>query len=81
MGTEDSWSKESLNNAMVCYIFQYHSNDCGNVDIDECSEGSFSCPMNSQCINFPGSYSCQCNGGFVRNASECAGELFVSTCL
>uniref|UniRef100_A0AAQ4Q9E9 Nidogen 2 n=1 Tax=Gasterosteus aculeatus aculeatus TaxID=481459 RepID=A0AAQ4Q9E9_GASAC len=33
-------------------------------DVDECAEGSSSCGAHAQCVNLPGSHSCQCQGGF-----------------
>ena len=40
------------------------------ADIDECrTEGS--CPVNSNCSNTIGSYSCICDIGFIFNGSDC----------
>jgi hypothetical protein len=33
-------------------------------DIDECSDGNFSCHPNATCMNTQGSYYCQCRNGF-----------------
>ncbi|XP_029030641.1 nidogen-2 [Betta splendens] len=33
-------------------------------DVDECAEGLTSCTAHAQCVNLPGSYRCQCHGGF-----------------
>ncbi|TSK72188.1 Nidogen-2 [Bagarius yarrelli] len=32
-------------------------------DVDECSEGLSSCGSHAQCVNLPGSHSCQCQSG------------------
>jgi hypothetical protein len=43
-------------------------------DIDECSEGNFTCHPNATCMNTQGSYNCQCKNGYVRNGKEnCTG--------
>ncbi|KAM9465918.1 nidogen-2 isoform 1-T1 [Clarias gariepinus] len=34
-------------------------------DVDECAEGLSSCGSHAQCVNLPGSHSCQCQSGFV----------------
>ncbi|KAK3563522.1 hypothetical protein QTP86_030392 [Hemibagrus guttatus] len=33
-------------------------------DVDECTEGLSSCGSHAQCVNLPGSHSCQCRSGF-----------------
>ncbi|KAI5102053.1 nidogen-2 isoform X1 [Silurus meridionalis] len=33
-------------------------------DVDECAEGLSSCGGHAQCVNLPGSHSCQCQSGF-----------------
>ncbi|KAB5562577.1 hypothetical protein PHYPO_G00019510 [Pangasianodon hypophthalmus] len=33
-------------------------------DVDECAEGLSSCGSHAQCVNLPGSHSCQCQSGF-----------------
>lgn len=34
------------------------------LDVDECAEGLSSCGSYAQCVNLPGSHSCQCQNGF-----------------
>ena len=34
------------------------------TDIDECNDGSQECPTDSNCVNNPGSYDCECPTGF-----------------
>lgn len=34
------------------------------LDVDECSLGLHMCHSNSQCINMPGWYYCQCRPGY-----------------
>lgn len=41
------------------------------TDIDECAQGTFSCPANSYCVNTIGSYTCQCDLGTVKTGSQC----------
>ena len=42
-----------------------------NIDIDECVRDSIDCGLNAVCINFNGSYRCDCVEGFYRNGSDC----------
>ena len=43
-------------------------------DVDECKDGTANCPVNTDCVNIKGSYSCRCNEGYRRNeAGDCAG--------
>ncbi|XP_030856065.1 uncharacterized protein LOC105436405 isoform X4 [Strongylocentrotus purpuratus] len=51
---------------------------CGNlgdgdncVDIDECTENTFECATNAQCINLPGTYMCTCNEGYYGDGKVC----------
>lgn len=41
------------------------------ADINECSAGSYSCPLNSTCVNTQGSYRCQCNRCFYMSDNAC----------
>ncbi|XP_076668059.1 uncharacterized protein LOC143368830 isoform X1 [Andrena cerasifolii] len=38
----------------------------GCVDVDECREVEGACSSNEECVNTPGSYTCNCKGGFRR---------------
>ena len=38
----------------------------GCVDIDECREVEDACSSNEECVNTPGSYTCNCKSGFRR---------------
>lgn len=43
-------------------------------DVDECKDGTANCPVNADCVNTKGSYSCRCNEGYRRNeAGDCTG--------
>ena len=49
--------------------------NCG-TDIDECALDTDGCPVNSECIDTPGSFRCQCNDGFVFGSDgACRGKL------
>ena len=49
------------------------------ADIDECSDteslAAADCSTNSECINLPGSYTCQCKHGYHGTADFCIGEV------
>ncbi|XP_053372780.1 uncharacterized protein LOC123559692 [Mercenaria mercenaria] len=56
-------------------------------DIDECADGTHTCPADSTCVNTPGSYECPCNTGYKNNNNLCAicsddtyGEECASSC-
>ncbi|XP_065198186.1 uncharacterized protein LOC135829721 [Sycon ciliatum] len=38
-------------------------------DINECTSGTHSCPMNSTCTNTAESYTCDCYSGFIHNST------------
>ncbi|KAM6168068.1 adhesion G protein-coupled receptor E1 [Erethizon dorsatum] len=40
------------------------------ADIDECLSSGI-CPEHADCTNFPGSYNCSCQAGFISNGSIC----------
>ena len=40
-------------------------------DINECEEGTYSCPENSYCVNTFGGYECECNEGFEKKNGKC----------
>lgn len=41
------------------------------ADIDECAAKLHNCDPNAQCINTPGSYSCQCKSGYSGDGFTC----------
>ena len=42
------------------------------TDINECSDPS-RCFKNSNCVNLPGSYRCDCNSGYTLKGGQCRG--------
>ncbi len=44
-------------------------------DFDECNKSTFSCPVNSECVNTIGSYNCECKKNYAFNpgGSTCLG--------
>ncbi|XP_071972207.1 nidogen-2 isoform X1 [Engystomops pustulosus] len=46
--------------------YQGDGRDC--TDVDECEAGLANCGLNSQCLNLPGSYRCECQPGYVLSA-------------
>jgi len=45
-------------------------------DINECSN-SASCGANSQCVNLPGTYGCDCNSGYTLRSGRCTGKVHI----
>ncbi|XP_065072025.1 uncharacterized protein LOC135696532 [Rhopilema esculentum] len=45
------------------------------IDFDECTTGVHNCNSNASCINAYGSFSCQCNPGFVGNGTMCTENI------
>ncbi|KJH50297.1 calcium binding EGF domain protein [Dictyocaulus viviparus] len=43
----------------------FHGDGYQCADIDECSMRGYSCPENSECVNLPGTYFCNCTQGFA----------------
>ena len=41
------------------------------ADVDECADGTASCPEDSSCRNVEGGYECPCNCGFLPDGSSC----------
>ena len=50
-----------------------HSLQCLFIDINECNTGSHNCHQTATCMNNVGSFTCQCNTGFMGNGTICAG--------
>lgn len=46
-----------------------------DTDYNECDENP--CFENSECINFPGSYTCVCKLGYSDNGSSCISSCFL----
>ncbi|XP_067932808.1 fibrillin-1-like [Watersipora subatra] len=47
-----------------------HEGHPGCIDVNECSKGVGPCPINSKCLNFPGTFLCACNEGFVSDGDD-----------
>ena len=45
-------------------------------DIDECALNNGNCSEYAICANFPGSYNCTCNTGFIGNGLNCTGIFY-----
>ena len=48
---------------------------CFLVDIDECAEGTDNCDSNAACTNTLGSFTCECNNGYLGSGQKCLGNL------
>lgn len=57
------------------YTCDYHSTIS---DINECRDRTANCPVNSYCVNSPGSYRCDCRTGYLHNTinNTCDGKLY-----
>ena len=45
-----------------------------NLDVDECTNKSYSCDSNAACQNTKGSYKCTCKAGYVGDGKKCSGN-------
>lgn len=49
------------------------------ADIDECATGLSNCNLlYADCLNLPGSFTCQCHAGFNGNGIICTGMTLVT---
>ena len=46
---------------------------CCFPDYDECTESTYECDSNADCINTIGSYNCQCRTGYTGHGKTCTG--------
>ncbi|XP_075049415.1 nidogen-2 [Mixophyes fleayi] len=73
-----------LNYTCVCASgYQGDGRDC--TDVDECDVGLANCGQNTQCLNIPGSFRCECLPGHVfsadgRNCVSSGGGSFGNPC-
>lgn len=44
------------------------------LDIDECATGRDDCSANSNCLNTPGSFECNCRTGYQNISGVCIGK-------
>lgn len=89
--------KYGLNCESNCSCNAQNTQSCNNVDgscicktgwegatcttnIDECLNSSI-CPLNSNCTDSPGSYSCDCIAGYSLAGGQCVGKSFCSFCV
>ena len=67
--------------AQHCLQYTRHINSCNDflciiADMNECDDAAEThCSINSECINIPGSYICQCVSGYQDTGELCVGEL------
>ena len=45
-------------------------------DIDECSAATIDCPQGAVCLNFPGSYICNCREGYQKKQDNSTGAEY-----
>lgn len=45
------------------------------LDVDECARGLHMCHPNSQCVNMPGWYFCQCRPGYQSHPEDNLGAF------
>ena len=53
---------------------------CLYLDVDECSSNNSlsDCPIDANCTNLIGSYTCECNDGYIYNGTYCEGILLLN---
>lgn len=72
--TQNSVSCDHVTGACSCS--EGWSGTTCNDDINECSNGSTTCPVHSDCLNTEGDYVCQCQPGYFKNSSSlCEGKV------
>ena len=49
----------------------FEPDGAGCVDIDECVTGQASCHRDARCTNTTGSFTCECNPGFIGDGTTC----------
>ena len=45
------------------------------LDVDECTDGTFTCDEHANCHNIEGSYKCQCKEGYSGTGQQCDGNI------
>ena len=55
------------------YDVLFYDSTVVGIDVDECETGH-SCHQNADCINNPGSFSCQCHNMFQGDGFNCTSE-------
>ena len=48
-----------------------------NTDINECSEGTDDCDINSDCADTDGSFTCTCREGYLGNGTFCSSKMLL----
>ena len=61
---------------VICLSFTLIPNiSCTVHDTENCAaQKSHRCPPNSECVNEPGSYRCDCKDGFEKVGATCKGK-------
>jgi len=47
---------------------------CGDSDVDECAVNNGGCSPVANCINIPGSLTCNCLQGYIGDGVTCTGQ-------
>ncbi|KAK7495637.1 hypothetical protein BaRGS_00013084 [Batillaria attramentaria] len=69
------FSDDGLNGVCKCNEgFTFNLEDYTCYDVDECLNNM--CSMNAKCENFPGSYSCTCEGNYVGDGTVCTWRCY-----
>jgi len=50
---------------------------CSLIDLDECVLNTHNCHTQAKCSNTPGSFTCDCKGGYSGNGFVCDGMVFI----
>lgn len=63
---------------LTCANSGFTGADC-DLDVNECTSGSYGCPNNSDCYNTAGSYDCVCRDWYQEVLGTCECKFYVTS--